>query len=110
MACAEFCVDHPRATTVLDVHDPEPVAETSPLLEIDNGHLSPHSAGATTASTVFSATDSTTALATSPSSMPLGSRPTSIGRRARAASRSPDVNMAWMSVAVVPSIRPATAT
>jgi phosphoglycerate dehydrogenase-like enzyme len=49
VACAEFCVDHPGATAVLDVHDPEPVAETSPLLEIANVHLSPHIAGATQA-------------------------------------------------------------
>ena len=49
VACAEFCVDHPGAMTILDVHDPEPVAETSPLLEIENVHLSPHIAGATRA-------------------------------------------------------------
>lgn len=49
IACAEFCVDHPGACAILDVHDPEPVAETSPLLEIENVHLSPHIAGATRA-------------------------------------------------------------
>lgn len=49
IACAEFCVDHPDAVAVLDVHDPEPVAETSPLLEIANVHLSPHIAGGTRA-------------------------------------------------------------
>lgn len=49
VACAEFCVDHPGATAILDVHDPEPVAETSPLLEIANVHLSPHIAGGTRA-------------------------------------------------------------
>jgi len=49
VACAEFCVDHPAAKAILDVHDPEPVAETSPLLEITNVHLSPHIAGATRA-------------------------------------------------------------
>jgi phosphoglycerate dehydrogenase-like enzyme len=49
VACAEFFVDHPGATAVLDVHDPEPVAETSPLLEIPNVHLSPHIAGGTRA-------------------------------------------------------------
>ena len=49
VACAEFCVDHPAACAILDVHDPEPVAETSPLLEIANVHLSPHLAGGTKA-------------------------------------------------------------
>jgi phosphoglycerate dehydrogenase-like enzyme len=49
VACAEFCVDHPGALAILDVHDPEPVAETSPLLEIANVRLSPHVAGATQA-------------------------------------------------------------
>lgn len=49
VACAEFCVDHPEATAILDVHDPEPVAETSPLLDIANVHLSPHIAGGTQA-------------------------------------------------------------
>lgn len=47
VACAEFFVDHPEAMAILDVHDPEPVAETSPLLEIPNVHLSPHIAGGT---------------------------------------------------------------
>ncbi len=49
VACAEFCVDHPEAAAILDVHDPEPIVETSPLLEIANVHLSPHIAGATRA-------------------------------------------------------------
>ncbi|VAX40099.1 D-3-phosphoglycerate dehydrogenase [hydrothermal vent metagenome] len=49
VACAEFFVDHPGAMAILDVHDPEPIVETSPLLEIANVHLSPHIAGATRA-------------------------------------------------------------
>lgn len=49
VACAEFFVDHPEAMAILDVHDPEPIVETSPLLEIENVHLSPHIAGATRA-------------------------------------------------------------
>lgn len=47
VACAEFFVDHPGAVAILDVHDPEPITETSPLLEIGNVHLSPHIAGGT---------------------------------------------------------------
>ncbi|MCC7387430.1 MAG: hypothetical protein IT431_01550 [Phycisphaerales bacterium] len=49
VACAEFFVDHPDATAIIDVHDPEPVVDTSPLLDIANVHLSPHIAGATQA-------------------------------------------------------------
>jgi phosphoglycerate dehydrogenase-like enzyme len=49
VACAEFCVDHPGSIAILDVHDPEPIVETSPLLEIENVHLSPHLAGGTRA-------------------------------------------------------------
>jgi D-3-phosphoglycerate dehydrogenase len=49
VACAEFCVDHPGSMAILDVHDPEPIVETSPLLEIENVHLSPHLAGGTRA-------------------------------------------------------------
>lgn len=49
VACAGFFVDYPEATAILDVHDPEPVVETSPLIEIKNVHLSPHIAGATQA-------------------------------------------------------------
>ena len=49
VACAEFFVDHPDAMAILDVHDPEPIVDTSPLLEIDNVHLSPHIAGGTRA-------------------------------------------------------------
>lgn len=49
VACAGFFVDRPEAVAILDVHDPEPIAETSPLLEIANVHLSPHIAGGTAA-------------------------------------------------------------
>lgn len=46
-ACAEFMIGHPGACALLDVHEPEPISETSPLLDIANVHLSPHIAGAT---------------------------------------------------------------
>ncbi|MEO1583503.1 MAG: NAD(P)-dependent oxidoreductase [Planctomycetota bacterium] len=46
-ACAEFMINHPAACAMLDVTDPEPFTETSPLLDIDNVHISPHIAGAT---------------------------------------------------------------
>ena len=46
-ACAEFMIGHAGACALLDVHDPEPITETSPLLDIANVHLSPHIAGAT---------------------------------------------------------------
>lgn len=46
-ACAEFMINHPAACAMLDVTDPEPFTETSPLLDIPNVHLSPHIAGAT---------------------------------------------------------------
>ncbi|MGP1273218.1 MAG: NAD(P)-dependent oxidoreductase [Phycisphaerales bacterium] len=47
VACAEFMVGHPSACAMLDVHEPEPIGATSPLLDIPNVHLSPHIAGAT---------------------------------------------------------------
>ena len=46
-ACAEFMINHPAACAMLDVTDPEPFTETSPLLDIPNVHISPHIAGAT---------------------------------------------------------------
>ncbi|MEO1716309.1 MAG: NAD(P)-dependent oxidoreductase [Planctomycetota bacterium] len=46
-ACAEFMINHPAACAMLDVTEPEPFTETSPLLDIDNVHISPHIAGAT---------------------------------------------------------------
>lgn len=47
VACAEFMVNHPAASAMLDVTDPEPFTATSPLIDIPNVHLSPHIAGAT---------------------------------------------------------------
>ncbi len=49
VACAEFMINHPGACAMLDVTDPEPFTETSPLVDISNVHLSPHIAGATAA-------------------------------------------------------------
>ena len=57
----------------------------------------PHSAGATTASTVFSASDSTTALVISEASRSLGSRPTRAGSSWRARDRSWSSSAAAMS-------------
>lgn len=48
-ACADFFINHPAATAMLDVHDPEPFDATYPLLDITNVHLTPHIGGATTA-------------------------------------------------------------
>lgn len=46
-ALADFMVQHRAALAMLDVHDPEPIEATSPLLEIPNVHLSPHIAACT---------------------------------------------------------------
>lgn len=46
-ACAEFFINHPSASAMLDVHDPEPFDKTYPLLDIANVHLAPHVAAAT---------------------------------------------------------------
>ncbi len=46
-ALAEFMIAHPRATAIIDVHDPEPFGPDYPLLDIDNIHLTPHIAAAT---------------------------------------------------------------
>lgn len=48
-ACAEFLRSHPGASGLLDVHDPEPIVDGSPLLGLTNAHLSPHIAGGTKA-------------------------------------------------------------
>lgn len=48
-ALADFMVQHRAALAMLDVHDPEPIEPTSPLLEIPNIHLSPHIAACTEA-------------------------------------------------------------
>ncbi len=46
-AVAEFMLAHPGATAMLDVHEPEPIEASNPLLEIPNVHLSPHLAAGT---------------------------------------------------------------
>ncbi len=46
-ALASFLRAHPGARAILDVHDPEPVADDSPLLGLANVRLTPHIAGAT---------------------------------------------------------------
>jgi D-3-phosphoglycerate dehydrogenase len=48
-ALADHMLKHPGATALLDVHDPEPIEATSPLLEIPNVRLSPHIAACTEA-------------------------------------------------------------
>ncbi len=48
-AVADFMLTHPGAQALLDVHDPEPIEATCPLLEISNVHLSPHIAACTEA-------------------------------------------------------------
>jgi phosphoglycerate dehydrogenase-like enzyme len=44
---AEFLLKHPASQALLDVHEPEPIVPTYPLLDITNAHLSPHIASAT---------------------------------------------------------------
>ncbi|QOI99711.1 MAG: 3-phosphoglycerate dehydrogenase [Phycisphaeraceae bacterium] len=46
-ALARFLRDHPSASAVLDVHDPEPFDASYPLLGIPNAHLMPHIGAAT---------------------------------------------------------------
>lgn len=48
-ALADHMLTHPRAQALLDVHDPEPIEATSPLLDIPNVRLSPHIAACTEA-------------------------------------------------------------
>lgn len=48
-AAAEFFINHPAATGIFDVHEPEPYGPTYPLLDIKNVHLAPHIAAATAA-------------------------------------------------------------
>ncbi len=46
-ALAAFLEDHPRASAIIDVHEPEPFGDDYPLLGLPNAHLSPHIAAAT---------------------------------------------------------------
>lgn len=46
-AVADFMRSNPAALAMLDVHDPEPIETSSPLLGIGNVHLSPHLAAST---------------------------------------------------------------
>lgn len=48
-ALAGFLRAHPGASAVIDVHEPEPVEASNPLVGVDNAVLSPHVAGATAA-------------------------------------------------------------
>lgn len=48
LALADFMLGNPAACAILDVHEPEPFDAAYPLLEIENVHLSPHIASATT--------------------------------------------------------------
>ncbi len=42
LAIATWLRDEPASQAVIDVHEPEPIAEDDPLLQLDNAHLSPH--------------------------------------------------------------------
>ncbi|MGP1347597.1 MAG: NAD(P)-dependent oxidoreductase [Phycisphaerales bacterium] len=46
-ALAAHLQAHPSTTAILDVHDPEPIPDSSPLLKLPNAHLSPHIGAAT---------------------------------------------------------------
>lgn len=47
VALATFLRANPAALALLDVHDPEPITATHPLLGLDNAHLFPHLASRT---------------------------------------------------------------
>lgn len=47
LALAAFLRDHRHARALLDVHDPEPIVPSNPLLGLSNAHLSPHLAAST---------------------------------------------------------------
>src|SRR5436190_20063307 len=68
-----------------------------------------HHTGATTASTVFSASDSITAAANPDASRSLGSRPTRVGTNARARSRSDATSASRTPTAARRNARPAAA-
>jgi phosphoglycerate dehydrogenase-like enzyme len=46
-ALADWLRVNPAAAALLDVHDPEPIAEENPLLPLPNAHLAPHLASRT---------------------------------------------------------------
>lgn len=46
-AAAEFARSNPESTLILDVHQPEPIEASSPLLGLENAILTPHIAAAT---------------------------------------------------------------
>jgi phosphoglycerate dehydrogenase-like enzyme len=48
-ALAAFLWANPRATALIDVHDPEPFGPDYPLLGLKNANISPHLAAATAA-------------------------------------------------------------
>lgn len=47
VALSAFLREHPRASAILDVHDPEPIGADSPLLGLPNAILTPHIGAAT---------------------------------------------------------------
>lgn len=46
-ALAEFLQGHTAASAILDVHEPEPIDASNPLLGLANAHLAPHLGAAT---------------------------------------------------------------
>lgn len=46
-ALAKFLTEHPQARGILDVHDPEPITSSNPLLGLPNARLLPHLASCT---------------------------------------------------------------
>ena len=47
VALADHLIRNKAAQALLDVHDPEPISPTSPLLDLPSAHLSPHIGAAT---------------------------------------------------------------
>lgn len=46
-ALAKFLAEHPQARGILDVHEPEPITSSNPLLSLPNARLLPHLASCT---------------------------------------------------------------
>ncbi len=46
-ALAAFLHNNPKAHAAIDVHDPEPITQDNPLLQLPNAHLTPHIAAGT---------------------------------------------------------------